>query len=225
LSQIERAAIEQQVRSLGPWFHQIDLGDGLLTRDIAPTPGISQPRDHPLSRWLVLKDAIPADLSGKRVLDIGCAEGFFALEMARRGADVVAMDAAPNMIRRLDWLISHFSMNNIQTKIATIESLDKSKEKYDLILMIGLLYHLRNPQQGLDIVGRMTDTLYVESALHKKDDGSYLYLQPPIEGVHSIPKWMPTESCVLAMLRFTGFPDVKILDRAHPQRGIYLARR
>jgi tRNA (mo5U34)-methyltransferase len=211
LSEIERAEIEQKVRSLGPWFHQIDLGDGLLTRDIA--------------RWLVLKDAIPTDLSGKRVLDIGCAEGFFAIEMARRGADVVAVDAAPNMIRRLDWLISHFSINNIQTKIASIESLDKSKEKYDLILMIGLLYHLRNPQLGLDIVSRLTDTLYVESALHKTDDGSYLHLQPPIEGVHSIPKWMPTESCVLAMLRFAGFPDIRTLDRPHPYRGIYLAQR
>src|SRR5689334_14787049 len=99
--------VVSRVKALGPWFHQIDLGDGLRTRDIAPFPG-PQPLNHPMDRWRILEAAIPSDLTGTRVLDIGCAEGFFALELAKRGADVVAVDASPRMIARLEWLIEHF---------------------------------------------------------------------------------------------------------------------
>jgi tRNA (mo5U34)-methyltransferase len=77
--------------------------------------------DHPLDRWRILENAIPSDLTGMRILDIGCAEGFFALELAKRGAQVVAVDAAPKMIWRLNWLIEHLSVRNITTRIATID--------------------------------------------------------------------------------------------------------
>jgi tRNA (mo5U34)-methyltransferase len=213
-----------KVKELGPWFHQIDLGQGLRTRDIAPFPG-PQPLNHPLDRWLILEKAIPQDLRGVRVLDIGCAEGFFALEMARRGAEVVAVDAAPNMIARLNWLIEHFEMRNISTRIATIESLAGSKERYDIVLMIALLYHLRHPLMGLDIASQLTDTLYVESIVHGSNDDSYLYLRPPIEGVQNIPKWIPTEKCILDMLAFSGFKSTTTLERPARDRGLYVAKR
>jgi tRNA (mo5U34)-methyltransferase len=217
------AEIELKIRELGPWFHQIEVVPGLWTRTIAPAPG-PQPKDHPRSRWRILEKAIPRDLTGMRVLDIGCADGFFALEMAKRGAEVTAIDAGPKMIHRLNWLIAELGITRIKTRIATIESLEKSKEKFDFVLMIALLYHLRHPLLGLDIMARMTDTLYVESVLHETDEDSYMFLQPPIEGIHRIPKWIPTQKCVVDMLRFAGFSKVQILERARANRGIYLAQ-
>jgi tRNA (mo5U34)-methyltransferase len=216
--------VTAKVVELGPWFHQIDLGQGLRTRDIAPFPG-PQPLNHPLDRWLILEKAIPQDLRGMRILDIGCAEGFFALELARRGADVVAVDAAPKMMARLNWLIEHFGVNNIRTRTATIESMAGSKEHYDAVFMIALLYHLRHPLMGLDIASELTDTLYVESVVDGSNDDSYLYLRPPIEGVQHIPKWIPTEKCVIDMLAFSGFNNVTTLDRPAKDRGLYIARR
>jgi tRNA (mo5U34)-methyltransferase len=216
--------VTAKVVELGPWFHQIDLGQGLRTRDIAPFPG-PQPLNHPLDRWLILEKAIPQDLRGMRILDIGCAEGFFALELARRGADVVAVDAAPKMMARLNWLIEHFGVNNIRTRTATIESMAGSKERYDAVFMIALLYHLRHPLMGLDIASELTDTLYVESVVDGSNDDSYLYLRPPIEGVQHIPKWIPTEKCVIDMLAVSGFNNVTTLDRPAKDRGLYIARR
>jgi tRNA (mo5U34)-methyltransferase len=213
-----------KVVELGPWFHQIDLGDGLRTRDIAPFPG-PQPLNHPLDRWLILEKALPSDLRGLRVLDVGCADGFFALQLARRGAEVVAVDAAPKMIARLEWLIGHFGIRNIKTKVATIESLAGSKERYDFVFMIALLYHLRHPLMGLDIAFQLTDLLYVESVVHEANDDSYLYLRPPIEGVQHAPKWIPTEKCVLDMLAFSGFREVTTLERPARGRGLYVAGR
>jgi magnesium-protoporphyrin O-methyltransferase len=46
-----------------------------------------------------LLDWLPADLSGRRLLDAGCGTGALALEAARRGAEVVAIDVAPTLIQ------------------------------------------------------------------------------------------------------------------------------
>lgn len=216
-------AIREKVKAIGPWFHQIDLGNGLRTRDIAPAPG-SQPIDHPRARWNILENVIPADLAGKRFLDIGCAEGFFAIELARRGAGVVAMDAAPGMIVRLKWLIEHFRIETIEPRVGQIETLAGSAEKFDAVLMLALLYHLPWPLQGLEIASKLTDTLFLETIVHRGDD-PVLYLRPPIPGVQHVPKWIPTEKCVIAMLKMVGFNIVTVLDRADAERGIYIARR
>ncbi|HCP90836.1 MAG TPA: hypothetical protein DIT76_02115 [Spartobacteria bacterium] len=154
-------------------------------------------------------------------------KAFLPLRWPERGAQVVAVDAAPSHITRLNWLIAHFGLANITTRVATIESMAEANERFDFVLMIALLYHLRNPQLGLDIVSKFTDTLYLESLLHSSNDESYLYLRQPLEGVHFVPKWIPTEKCILDMLAFAGFSDVSILGRPANigNRGLYLARR
>jgi tRNA (mo5U34)-methyltransferase len=78
--------IERRVRELGKWFHNIDLY-GIKT---APDHFLG---DYPAVKWKRFADALPADLQGKSVLDIGCNGGFYAIEMKRRGADrVVGID-------------------------------------------------------------------------------------------------------------------------------------
>ena len=87
--------------ALGPWFHNIDLG-GVQT---APDHFLG---DYPAVKWRRFAHAIPADLSGKTVLDIGCNGGFYSLEMKRRGAARVLGDryrrglSAAGALRRRD---------------------------------------------------------------------------------------------------------------------------
>jgi tRNA (mo5U34)-methyltransferase len=79
--------IEERVRSLGRWFHNIDL-HGVKT---APDHFLG---DYPNIKWQHFAHAIPADLSGKSVLDVGCNAGFYSIEMKKRGAArVVAIDS------------------------------------------------------------------------------------------------------------------------------------
>jgi tRNA (mo5U34)-methyltransferase len=214
--------IRRKIIELGPWFHQIEIA-GLKTRTIAPAPGF-QHSDHPRSRWAILKKAIPANLTGKRVLDVGCSDGFFALEMAKRGAQVTAIDYSDLAIRRLNWVIAELGVPNITTRVAKFETLAASKARYDFVLMIALLYHLRSPMNAFDIMRRLTDKIYVETVVHGTNEAPYLYLQPPIESVIRVPKWIPTERCVLNMLRFAGFSRVRVLQRARSNRGIYMAQ-
>ena len=75
--------IHRKVEALGPWFHNIEL-HGVAT---APNHFLG---DYPRVKWRRFADALPADLSGRTVLDIGCNAGFYSIEMKRRGADARA---------------------------------------------------------------------------------------------------------------------------------------
>src|SRR5690606_19346504 len=74
---LTREEIRARVEALGPWFHNIDL-NGVQT---APRHFLG---DYPAVKWRAFDDALPADLTGRTVLDIGCNAGFYAIEMKRR---------------------------------------------------------------------------------------------------------------------------------------------
>src|SRR5882724_5727706 len=127
---MQRESLVNEVRELGPWFHQIDLGDGVLTRGISASPG-PQPVDHPLPRWHKIKDVLPADMHGMYVLDIGCSDGFFSFEMARRGARVLAMDAARKAVQRMRWTQRRLGIHGIEARSGDLYSFDKGITRYD----------------------------------------------------------------------------------------------
>src|ERR1044072_3089239 len=78
--------IRRRVEALGQWFHNLDLG-GVKT---APDHFLG---DYPSVKWERFSSAIPDDLRGKSVLDVGCNAGFYSIQMKQRGADrVVAID-------------------------------------------------------------------------------------------------------------------------------------
>ena len=80
--------IRQKVTSLGDWFHNIDLG-GVKT---APNHFL---QDYPSNKFARFRHAVPEDLTGKSVLDIGCNSGFYSIEMKKRGAErVVGVDTS-----------------------------------------------------------------------------------------------------------------------------------
>jgi len=84
--------LEQRVRELGPWFHNMDLG-GVVT---APDHFLG---DYPAFKWRNVEQAVPADLRGWDALDIGCNAGFFSFELARRGARVQGLDLDERYLR------------------------------------------------------------------------------------------------------------------------------
>src|SRR4051794_33458160 len=86
--------LEDRIRALGPWFHNLRI-HGIET---APDHFLG---DYPQIKFAGFRDAIPADLSGKSVLDIGCNGGFYSLEMKRRGAArVVGIDTDERYLRQ-----------------------------------------------------------------------------------------------------------------------------
>src|SRR3954466_9161492 len=130
--------IQERVRSLGKWFHNLNLR-GVQT---APDHFLG---DYPQIKWRTFADTIPEDLSGASVLDIGCNAGFYSLEMKRRGAArVVGIDFDETYLAQ-----ARFAAELCETEIdfqqLSVYDVAKLGEKFDIVLFMGVLYHLRHP--------------------------------------------------------------------------------
>ena len=89
----------KKIQDLGhteSWFHCIDFGNGVKTREPVP---------HLQDLWARIQLHIPADLSGKSVLDIGCNAGFFSVAAKQRNADhVLGIDASPGFLKQAEFV-------------------------------------------------------------------------------------------------------------------------
>jgi tRNA (mo5U34)-methyltransferase len=144
------AEIRAKIESAPQWFHQIELAPGIVT------PG----RDNSASKLERLN--IPADLAGKRVLDIGTNDGFFSFECERRGAHVIAIDEAPTPGFR----VAHELLGSA-VEFRRLNIYDLAPEElgtFDIVLCLGVLYHLRHPLLALERVHTIcTDLLILET--------------------------------------------------------------
>jgi tRNA (mo5U34)-methyltransferase len=156
-------SISEKVSSVLHWYHQINMPDGTVTPGINNSPG---------TMAIYEKIGFPADLSGKRVLDVGCADGYYSFICEQRGAkEVIAIDYRQPTASGFSVAASILGS---KVKHVVDNVYDISPEKYgefDFIIFVGVLYHLRNPLLALDNLRRMAKpnaTVLVES--HIADD-------------------------------------------------------
>lgn len=141
--------IQQRVAALGPWFHNLHLPGGLQT---APDHFLG---DFPAFKWRELAPHLPEDLQGWRALDIGCNAGFYTFELAKRGAQVTGIDIDARYLKQARWAAEHYGLQDrVRFEQLQVYDLAHRDETYDLILFMGVFYHLRYPLLGLDIVAQ-----------------------------------------------------------------------
>ncbi len=212
---MKRNDLIKKIKKLGPWFHNVEVEDGVFTRQINPSPG-PQPINHPAQRWACLEPHLPSSMNGLNVLDVGSADGFFSVEFAKRGATVLAVDSWKEMIDRVDFLADVMELP-ISTSVCEAEEI-KCDDHFDIIFNLGLLYHSRSPLLLLEnLKGISHNVMYLETAVTSGDE-PFLYFKPPQEGVHYIPKWFPTRSCVIEMMRFVGYQEFEVLEYSAKDR-------
>lgn len=227
--------IEARVRELGPWFHNLDL-KGVKT---APDHFLG---DYPSVKWRNFASAVPADLAGKTVLDVGCNAGFYSMEMKRRGAArVVGIDSDDRYLAQARFAAEVEGLDIEYRKLSVYE-VGALGERFDFVIFMGVLYHLRHPLLALDllyehVVGDLmlfqsmqrgsTDTLDVGEDHHFWE--TELFDLPAYPKLHFVEHryandptnwWVPNAACAEAMLRSAGFEIV-----AHPEQEVYLCRR
>lgn len=138
-----------EIEALAPWFHNLHLPNGEQT---APQHFLG---DFPRFKWLELEPFIPQDLSGQEVLDIGCNAGFYSIELAKRGANVLAIDVDPHYLRQAEWAARQFGLEDkIEFRQMQVYDVARLDRQFDLIWYMGVLYHLRYPLLSLDILSR-----------------------------------------------------------------------
>ena len=160
-----KAGHDPEIGALGPWFHNLHLPDG---RQTAP--------DHPLGdfpgfKWNAIAPHIPPDLTGWTALDIGCNAGFYSFELARRGARVTGLDVDEHYLRQARWAARRLELDRlVEFRQGSVYDLARSREQWDLVLFMGVLYHLRHPLLALDVVGRRVTRLLVLQTLTMPGD-------------------------------------------------------
>jgi tRNA (mo5U34)-methyltransferase len=152
--------VQGTIGELGPWFHNLHLPDGRQTAADHPLG------DFPAFKWRQIADSLPADLSGARALDIGCNAGFYSFELAARGAEVLAIDLDEHYLRQGRWAAAQLDREGrVEFRQGSVYDLVDLDGTYDVVLFLGVLYHLRYPLLALDIVAERVGGLLVLQTL------------------------------------------------------------
>jgi tRNA (mo5U34)-methyltransferase len=225
--------IVQTVERLGDWFHNLDL------RGVRTAPGHFL-GDYPAVKWRRFEHAIPRDLQGASVLDVGCNAGFYSIEMKRRGAGrVVGVDSDPRYLAQARFA-AEVSGVELELRRMSVYDVGTLGETFDYVLFMGVLYHLRHPLLALDLLRRVVgDVLVFQSMLRGSDDTLHVEPDYPFERadifddpayprLHFIEHryahdptnwWIPNRSCAEAMLRSAGFRI-----ESHPEAEVFICR-
>ncbi len=153
-------ALDEEIRDLSPWFHNLHLPDGTQT---APDHFLG---DFPNFKWREIASHVPEDLTGWSALDIGCNAGFYSFELARRGARVLGMDCDRHYLQQARWAARQFGLEeSVEFRQMQVYDLARVAGKFDLVLFMGVFYHLRYPMLALDIIARKVDGLMLFQTL------------------------------------------------------------
>jgi len=211
---------KKEIAQFGTWFHNLHLPDGAET---APDHPLG---DFPSYKWQRLSEHIPEDLTGWSVLDIGCNAGFYCFELAKRGATVTGIDRDPHYLAQARWAAQQYQLEDrISFRQMHVYDLARLEESFDLILFMGVFYHLRYPTLALDLVSQRVKRLLVFQTLTIPDNEVLEYSgkldfnnravmlemgwpkMAFVEGAFAGDPtnwWVPNHACVQAMLRASG---------------------
>lgn len=233
--------LRSEIAALAPWFHNLDLG-GVQT---APGHFLG---NYPADKFARFAALVPDDLTGKTVLDIGCNAGFYSVEMKRRGAArVVGIDSDERYLAQARLATRALGQSDVEFHNLSVYDVGRLGERFDLVIFMGVLYHLRHPLLALDLIREHVagDMLLFQSMQQGSNDvaevpedhpfykpGTYerpdYFDDPAYPKLHFIERkfaedwtnwWVPNRAAVEAMLRAAGFAI-----QQGPLDEVYLAR-
>ncbi len=189
------------------WFHSIDLGNGIVT------PGV----DRSARRLKGIH--MPESLAGLSVLDVGTFDGFYAFEAERRGGRVTATDTAvwrnPQIGRAGFDLARRVLGSSVQDhEIDVMELSPETVGKFDVVLFLGVLYHLPDPLSALERIASVTRTQLIMEThvdlLGSRRPAAAFYPRDELQGDASN-WWGPNLAAGKGMLEAVGFARVELV--------------
>lgn len=234
MTKLSDAEIEARIAELDEdpgWYQDVELLNGVHTKTRQVW---GEEIDHPRKRFAEVEPALPKDMSGMSVLDIGCNAGHFAFQAADRGASrVVGVDRHEGYIEQAKFC-SEVRGQDIDFRVMDIYDLRDLGESFDFVFCVGILYHCRYIKQAVEAVCDVTKgTVAVETAIHPGNNqlplvrfvSSSLYEGPDADGAARLPgHWHPNMTALKDMFAEGGFSTINELfvDRG---RGGIVAHR
>lgn len=226
---------KSQIDALKPWFHNLHLPGGEQT---APDHYFG---DFPNFKWKQFNSNIPQNLEGWTALDIGCNAGFYSFELAKRGAQVLGIDLDPHYLKQAEWAADTMGLaDKVEFRQMQVYDLAKLSENFDIIIFMGVFYHLRYPMLAMDIVTQKVNKLLVFQTLTAPGDEVFqtkpdmtieerqdmlqkgwpqmAFIEQKLAG-DATNWWAPNHACIEAMLRTCG-----LRVKANPGHEIYIAQ-
>lgn len=204
-------------RSTG-WFHSIDFGDGHWTNGHKPPAQM----EWELTQW-----QFPADLTGKTVLDIGCADGAWSIAALRRGAkSVLSIDE--QMTGGMRWMLEHKPFLLEYRKIDLFSNEFMQLPIFDVVIFTGVLYHVQDPLEALKrLRSRMREMAIMETLIDESlgvGKPMMIYYENDEIGGDPTNWWGPNTPCLEAMLRTAGFSYTRTFTTYDPGSNGTLGR-
>jgi tRNA (mo5U34)-methyltransferase len=181
---------------------------------------------------------VPRDLSGLRALDIGAWDGPYSFELERRGAEVTALDIQDPDLTLFNAVKEIKKSSATYVRCSIYDALPEALGTYDLVLFVGVYYHLKNPALSLQRIRRLLKdegALFIEGASgtdHLAEELSKMLglrksrIHSTAKVVDMLPlayfdaehkiyrhwsnRWFPTTRCLEALLLDSGFRNVDV---------------
>jgi len=196
----------------GGWWHSFELPDGSAIHGVS---------DLGAQKMRIAQFPIPDDLTGRRVLDIGTWDGWFSFEMERRGAEVVAIDRFDNP--RFHEIRERLGSRVEYRRLDVYDVSPRTVGRFDIVLFMGVLYHLRHPLLALERVCSVTrEMAAVESfvlgeqqgqAARQEEQNLLQFFEDDDFGGQADNWFAPTPACLMALCRAAGFARVELTNR------------
>jgi tRNA (mo5U34)-methyltransferase len=200
-----------------PWYHTIDLGNGVITQGMF---------DH---RGSEARYGLPSDLSGKRCLDVGTMDGFWAFAMEQRGAaEVVAVDLEDP--EELDWPpslrhrivktmdetkaarfeLAHRSLSSsVDRRVSSVYALNPAElGQFDFVFCGDMLVHLKDPSSAVE---RIRAVCRGSAVIANPVKEHFPYRKRPLaqfDGIGEFEWWLPNRAALERVVRSAGFERV-----------------
>jgi tRNA (mo5U34)-methyltransferase len=223
---LDREQLARQISELGDWFHNLDLF-GIPT---APNHFLG---DFPKVKWKHIATAIPEDLTGASVLDVGCNGGFYSIQLKQRGARrVLGIDIDDRYLNQARFAARTLGLD-IEFQKVSVYDIDQVPGTFDYVFFMGVLYHLRYPLFALDkLVKKVGGKLVFQTMIRGSEQvrnweenyhfwNKEIFASPEFPCMYFIEQkyandptnwWIPNRPAAEAMLRSAGLEIA-----AHPE--------
>jgi tRNA (mo5U34)-methyltransferase len=225
--------LRERILELGEWFHNLNL------RGVATAPDHFL-GDFPNIKWQQIAHAIPENLSGRTVLDVGCNAGFYSIELKKRGARrVVGIDVDDRYLKQAQFAAAVLGVD-IELEKCSVYDVDRIAGRFDYVFFMGVFYHLRYPLFALDkvikkVAGKLVFQTMVRGSQEVEtweEDYSFsnteIFERRNFPAMYFIEKsysndptnwWIPNRAAVEAVLRSSGLEI-----EAHPEEETWICR-